>query len=426
MKHVRKYAGHLVLLAFAAVAGLVANPIAELPFSLGVLAFIPVTLMFAFGRKPPLGYFVAICAVGSLYQITTQGVGASLALVAGASGLMALGVASLREKAGPDPMAVIALGLLGASFVPAGQYYQSVLSLRGTHDVDIFAIFGSSLAVAIVILATLGLLTGRYRERHLDSLSKVSGSLWFPAPTSGILPLVIAFTVLNAATAYFGGWTLTRFESIEESSITTSYVWPFVRLFVVAVTFVAFTAIFNPSKAMKHGWARAMALSGGQPEDAEPLLVRARRRAMWTTLVYLLALTAIYEWAGELSAALGVIAVSFFTAIVYDVRSELNFRNEEGFYVTIFEPEAVWQVPHVRASLEARGIPVFVRGWGLRSLLRILGFWGDLEVMIPGEHLDEAEEVVRSLGLRPPNDHREDKIEEHYGEDDHGDESEEQ
>jgi len=325
-------------------------------------------------------------------------------------------------------MAVVALGLVTASFVPAAQYYQSVLSLQGPHDVDIFAIFGSSLAVALVILSTLALLSGRFRERNLDSLSSASGSLWFPAPTSGIIPLVVAFSVLNAATAYFGGGTTaaSAHQSIAEASITTNAFWPVVRFSVVFIAFLIFTAIFNPSRAMKEGWGRALEVSGDDPDEADALLHRARRRAMWVTILYLVALTGVYEWAGELAAALGTIAVSFFTAVAYDIRSEMNYREEQGFYVTIFEPRAVWQVPHVRAALESAGIPVFVRGWGLRSMLRILGTWSDLEVMIPGKDLDESERIVRALGLTPAYDHREDEIESDDGESQHDEEEEQQ
>lgn len=348
------------------------------------------------GRQETMkeGLVILIAAAGLTLIAGWLGSMEAALSVATACAVMALTSTQVsRFSEAGEPLALMVVGVLSSNFVSAAEYYQHSLSLRGIHDLDLLAILGGSLAVAAVILATLGILSERYHSRSAEGLN-VEAAFRYPAPTSGILPLVIAFAVLNGVSAFFE--STSSVVAFTEASMTTSNAWLIIQGLIIVVTFFAFTALFNPARAMRSAWQHAAEVAGFSADIAEHLDC-SRRRAMWTTVGYLLLLAGVYEWAGELPAALGVVAISFVTSVAFDIFSEIEFRREHGFYVTVSEPSRLWEIAHIRGVLEARDIPVFVRGKGLRTMLRILGFWSDLEIMVPGDRFEQAQKLVDVL-----------------------------
>lgn len=100
-------------------------------------------------------------------------------------------------------------------------------------------------------------------------------------------------------------------------------------------------------------------------------------------------------------------AAAYALALILDIRNELKFRNRHGFYGTVMESRNLALIRDAQATLRARQIPCFIRGYQTACLRRPFALTESLELLVDGEDLESAQHALALIPLKTTVDEEE-------------------
>jgi len=89
-------------------------------------------------------------------------------------------------------------------------------------------------------------------------------------------------------------------------------------------------------------------------------------------------------------------SAGYLIALVLDVTAELRFRDRHGFYATVLQSRDLSVIQDAKERLIARGVEIHVRGYSLAQMRRSFALTDPVEIMVDGEDLELAEEILLS------------------------------
>lgn len=89
-------------------------------------------------------------------------------------------------------------------------------------------------------------------------------------------------------------------------------------------------------------------------------------------------------------------SVGYLIALILDVSGELRFRDRHGFYGTVLQSRDLSVIQDARERLVERGLDIHVRGYSLAQMRRSFALNDPIEIMVDGEDLELAEEILLS------------------------------
>ena len=89
-------------------------------------------------------------------------------------------------------------------------------------------------------------------------------------------------------------------------------------------------------------------------------------------------------------------SVAYLIALILDVSAELRFRDKHGFYGTVLQSRDLSVIQDGKERLIDRGIDIHIRGFSLAQMRRSFALNDPIEIMVDGEDLELAEEILLS------------------------------
>ena len=351
------------------------------------------------------GLLLAVAGAGLCYQYwfvtlpsqlpggvlgVTNGLGVQVTvvttLVAGAALYYAVADAVTKWGLGNGFAVVVGTGIAVDTYW-AYRDFGGWLQSMSFQNLDVFAVLGNILGVAVVILATLWML---YRMEEWVGSADASAGLEGPSldvPLSGIVPFVVAKTALATVGTYLFARgmgdvaTLLRPTMRTTTIPSTWYYFALSAFAAVAVTLAAGIAFYRTR------WRLGEWLSG----DGE---TRRFRRALAATVGYVLLLVTVDFFGGQLVRSLGVASTALGTAIVCDLLGAWRFRHRHERAVTVEAIHRNGAVGGALARLERAGIEAHAAGRCFRGMLQIFGAFAPIEVLVPEEDAEKAREAI--------------------------------
>lgn len=329
-------------------------------------------------------------------------------LVGGTSALYLLASLITRFGLGNGFSVIIAGGLLW-EMVPASEAFIEWIQSMNAHNLDVFGVFGNSLAVALVILGTLWMLVRAPRRTGLretgadgadqHDASELGETRWWPLPgvTSSILPLAVAVWLVDVGRQLYA-----RFAEVSphlwmagarETVLSTSLVFMAAKVGIVLVGAVLLARWFYPLDAMVAAWTKA---GGGRDEAVRGWLRRRRRLGMLFSAGFLIGVLLLGAYGGELIRSVGAVNIVIVTAIVADLVREWRFRQAHDAAVSVEEVHRLWMLPVKLAQLHRRGIEATARGRCHRGLFHAFAPFVPVELLVPRGEQRAARDAVAS------------------------------
>jgi len=208
-------------------------------------------------------------------------------------------------------------------------------------------------------------------------------------PASGLVPLWILPAIgavlerVAFATGSFG--VHTRYEKA-----TT----PLVTLLFVLAAGTVLSLIWAAPLPLSRVWARATDRTW---EAIDERRARALQRPTFKATFAYLALLALLASTGGVRIWLLLLAAAT-VAVVYDAAHEWRARRAHADeLISVGEEHRVELADAATLALERAGIPAHVRGIHLRTLLRVLGPFAPMEIMVPQQAAADAKKVLQKV-----------------------------
>jgi hypothetical protein len=210
-----------------------------------------------------------------------------------------------------------------------------------------------------------------------------------PAPSSTILPfsIAIALVSLRPQLRTFGVelpalWSDPRVQALVLVALTIALAWLFAR-----------PALLVPL------WRRAGVVADTDaPSSARALF----RRGAVVSVVYVIALGALFFEGSRARVVLDVAGALTVLCVMLDVAGEWQFRRAHAEVVGVWPEHRLYAVEPALARLDEAGIAAFPRGLRHRALLGFIGPYVPVELLVPVERAEEARALLETvLGAEP-------------------------
>lgn len=217
-----------------------------------------------------------------------------------------------------------------------------------------------------VSLGLILLALGWTATRDVDRKPRVG------APTSGLWPLLMAVLA--------GAW-------LPFPLPDSKFEWLF-RLAVLFAAQAALTRWLFSEERVRASWKKLGIYDIGEDHD----------RAILRTSAFL-ALTFAVGFRHGLTGVVWVVAVLFLAALFVDVRRELRFRREHGFYAEVVTTRDLALAEAVAVRLSEHEIPVMIRAVSVARLMRLP--WREVDVLVPSSSMNAVEDALLGTQVEP-------------------------
>jgi preprotein translocase subunit SecY len=173
----------------------------------------------------------------------------------------------------------------------------------------------------------------------------------------------------------------------------------FVAFSIVLIFFYyLFTSFFyNPKKIVTFLEKKGAAIVSPRAGNGATYIDKSLETMIPLAVLYLcLVIFAPHLTVRYLHFNLGGIGLIIAVVILLDLMEEARLRRKNSCLIKIAELHDVPMAGLTKSLLEGKGIPCHLRGYYHRALLYFFGPYIEISVLVPGEKLEEAREVIKN------------------------------
>ena len=309
---------------------------------------------------------------------------ALLALLGGTAALAGCAHAIRRWGLGNGYSWLIAAGV-------AGSLVQQTLRVWTRPGMEVAPADG--LATAALVAALAWGCHRLSRERPWLELPVAEGMSLQPLPpTCGLSPLVAAASLLLLpGTLHNLGLPLGGLSAL---LVPGSTVYLVSDLVLIGATGLLLALAFYPPGVVLRFFEELAGRLGRPLACGRPELSQLLRRAALRSVALLAALPVAQHLLGRRIVVSNLLELVVLIMVVLDLQREWRARRAEPSLTVVWELHRLYAVAPIRALLEARGIPVTVRGLQHRRLLFFFGPFVPVELLAPADRAEEAAALI--------------------------------
>jgi hypothetical protein len=222
-----------------------------------------------------------------------------------------------------------------------------------------------------------------------DGMGELSVRL--PAFPQGVEPALWTFSLVNFA---FSLELVLREDSSTLEQFQTPIAWLGVAVFTTAFSFGAFY-LFSSRKRLDSNLPLAAMPSAHKVPVGPWLLPTTALLVVFSTLFY-----AGRSFGLRFTGILGFPSLVLLVALLFDLVEEIRFRMKHDEKVeSVMELDNVHGAWYIQAALARHGIDSVIRAFHYRSLLFFFGPITKMEVLVPSAGVEEAQQIIRTIGL---------------------------
>jgi preprotein translocase subunit SecY len=164
----------------------------------------------------------------------------------------------------------------------------------------------------------------------------------------------------------------------------------FVALFGIALSFLFYRPNLVASFLSSLSPESSSLAPPGAPPDIQSILLKKAG----ISIAFLAGVTTIQYFIPISGLGLNLIEVVILAFVVVDLREESRAWKRHPSLVKVWELHRLYAVSPVRQALEDKGIPFHLRGLGFRSLFYFFAPYVPVEVLVPKENAEMAEDTI--------------------------------
>jgi hypothetical protein len=247
------------------------------------------------------------------------------------------------------------------------------------------------LLLAAVAVAAVTRLAG---GRPLRLRASTAGAVQLPTPSSGLQPVLTAFSLLQLPASL----KKTGIDLLPASFESQVWLRRGVEAALAAAFCLLLTWLFNRPRAVIETLRRAGASETAPLRD--PVRAAVAHGLAWSVAVCW-GLLGVEWFCQDAQLAVGVVNLVVIACVVMDVVDELRFRRRNGALARVWPVHRLYVLPVMLRALDVAAIPAFPRGRRHRTLWNFLTPYVPIEIFVPVEEATRAEAILRPLSGAP-------------------------
>ena len=254
--------------------------------------------------------------------------------------------------------------------------------------------------IAIALIAIIAVMENGQRKISVKFGDGVEAHIPLKLTSAGIMPVKWTATLIMLPTTLLLLMkNITHLNPGLPESLMPPGIWYYVIYCTITIfLYYLFTSFFYDTKKMATFLKNRQATIVSPPgKNEESYIDRSLEAMIPVGALYLCIFVFVPQVISQLLGFyLGGVTLIITVAILLDLKGDVRLRRKGNNLVKVAELHDVPMAGLVKSLLEQKGLPCYLRGYYHRALLYFFGPYIEISVMVPGDRITDATEVIEN------------------------------